>query len=216
MPPSIAPTFFKCDWYHALSLALWPLIIIFLFMDLFDTVGTLIGVAEQAQLVKDDKIPRVGRALLSDAVGTVAGAVAGTSTVTSFIESAAGVEAGGRTGLTSVATAVCFLLALFLSPLVEMVAQYTPITAPALVVVGAMMFKNVRKVDWSDYTEVFPAFLVMIGIPLTFSIVNGLAFGFIAYPAVKLFSGRGREVHGLSYGLAVIFLCRYLFLGMGS
>lgn len=211
-PPSIAPTFLKMDLAHAAVLSLWPYIIIFLFMDMFDTIGTLIGVSEQAGFIKDNKLPRAGRALLSDAVGTVAGAAMGTSTVTSFIESATGVEYGGRTGLTSVSTACCFLLALFLSPIVAMVANFPPITAPALVIVGAMMFRNVVKIDWSDYTESIPAFLTMIGIPLTYNIANGLAFGFISYPLIKLLAGRGREVHPLSYVLCAIFIARYIFL----
>src|SRR5206468_3287679 len=134
--------------------------------------GTLIGVCEQAGFIKDDKLPRAREAMLSDAIGTVAGAAMGTSTVTSFIESAAGVEQGGRTGLTGLTTAVLFLLALFFSPLIAMIGSYPPITAPALVIVGAMMCQNVSKIAWSDYSESVPSFLIMIGIPLCYSIAD--------------------------------------------
>jgi len=208
-PPAIAPTLFKMDVFHALAFRLWPYIIIFLFMDVFDTMGTLIGVAEQAGLIRNNRLPRAGKALLSDAVGTVAGAAMGTSTVTSFIESATGVAHGGRTGFTSVITAGCFLLALFFSPLVGMVANYPPITAPALVVVGAMMIRNVVKIDWDDFTECFPAFLVIIGIPLSYSIADGIAWSFISYPLIKLFSGRYREVSWVMYVVGGLFLLRY-------
>ncbi len=209
-PPSLSPTLLKMDIPRALVFRLWPYIIIFLFMDVFDTMGTLIGVAEQAGFIKDNRLPRAGRALLSDAVGTVAGAAMGTSTVTSFIESSAGVAHGGRTGLTAVVTAGGFIFALFFSPLVKMVADYPPITAPALVVVGAMMIRNVVKIDWSDFTECFPAFLVIIGIPLSYSIADGIAWSFIAYPLIKLLGGRGREVSWITYLVGALFLLRYL------
>ncbi len=209
-PPSLSPTLLKMDISRALVFRLWPYIIIFLFMDVFDTMGTLIGVAEQAGLMKDNRLPRAGRALLSDAVGTVIGAAAGTSTVTSFIESSAGVAHGGRTGFTAVVAAGGFIFALFFGPLVAMVADYPPITAPALVVVGAMMIRNVVKIDWADFTECFPAFLVIIGIPLSYSIADGIAWSFIAYPLIKLFSGRGREVSWITYLVGGLFLFRYL------
>ena len=163
-----------------------PFILIFLFMVLFDTLGTLIGVCQQAGLIRDNRLERARQALVSDAVGTVAGAALGTSTVTSFVESAAGVEHGGRTGLTALCVAALFLLALFFSPLIAMVGSYPPITAPALVIVGSMMMRNVTKVDWANYAEAMPAFLIMIGIPLAYSIADGLAVGFIAYPIIKL------------------------------
>jgi len=208
-PPSLTPTVLKMDVVHALAWKMWPLIIVFLFMDVFDTVGTLIGVSEQAGFIKNNKLPRADKALLSDAVGTVAGSMMGTSTVTSFIESAAGVAHGGRTGFTSVITAACFLLALFFSPLIRMVADYAPITAPALVVVGGMMIRNVVKVNWKDYTESLPAFLIMIGIPLSYSIADGIAWGFISYPLLKLLSGRGRETSWLIYLVGGLFILRY-------
>ena len=162
--------------------------------------------------MRDDKLPRARQAMVSDAIGTVAGAVLGTSTVTSFIESATGVEQGGRTGLTGIVTAGLFLLALFFSPLIAMVGSYPPITAPALVIVGAMMMQNVAKVDWKDYTESVPAFLTLIGIPLTYSIADGLALGFIAYPILKLLGGRGREAGWLTYLLALVLVAYFVFV----
>src|SRR5947199_2612139 len=144
--------------------------------------------------MRDNRLPRAKQAMVSDAIGTVAGATLGTSTVTSFIESASGVEQGGRTGLTGLVVAALFLLALFFSPLIAMVGSYPPITAPALVIVGAMMMQNVTKIAWQDYTESIPAFLIIIGIPFSYSIADGLALGFISYPVIKGFSGRGREI----------------------
>ena len=203
---------FKMDIKGALSLACLPFIVVFVFMDMFDTVGTLVGVAEQAGFIKDNKLPRANRALLADATGTVVGACLGTSTVTSYIESATGVEYGGRTGLTSITTGILFLLALLFGPLVGMIGNYLPITAPALVLVGAMMIQNVMKIDWNDYSECIPAFLTLIGIPLTFSIADGLALGFISYPVVKLLSGKGKEVKWLMYVLAVILIIYFIFV----
>jgi len=204
--------FFKMDILSALQFQLIPFIIVFLFMDMFDTVGTLIGVAEQANIMEDNQLPGANRALISDAVGTVAGACSGTSTVTSYIESAVGVEYGGRTGLTSVFTGLFFLAALLFNPLIGMVGKYLPITSPALVIVGAMMIRNVLKIEWSDFSEAIPAFLIILGIPLSVSIHNGLAMGFITYPIIKLLSGKGKEVSWLVYLVALIFLLRYVFI----
>jgi AGZA family xanthine/uracil permease-like MFS transporter len=209
-PPSLAPTFLKMDLKNALALAMWPFILIFLFMLMFDTIGTLVGVCEQAGFIKDNKLPRARQALVSDALGTVVGACLGTSTVTSFIESAAGVEQGGRTGLTGLTTAGLFLLALFFSPLIVMVGSYPPITAPALVFVGSMMVRSVVRIDWSDPSESVPAFLTLIGIPLSFSIADGLALGLISYPIIKLLSGRGREVGWLMYLLAAVLVAYFV------
>ena len=205
-PPSLAPTLLQMDVRGALTLAMAPIVAIFLFMVFFDTVGTLVGVAQQAGLMRDDRLPRARQAFVSDAVGTVAGAALGTSTVTSYIESATGVEQGGRTGLTAVTVAVLFLLALFFSPIVAMFGGYAPVTAPALVIVGGMMLRNVRHLDWDDYTEVLPAFLVLIGIPLSYSIADGLALGFVAYPLVKVLGGRARDVRWVSWLVAVLLL----------
>ncbi len=211
-PPSLAPTFLKMDLIHALSPKMLPFIFVFLFMLVFDTIGTLIGVCEQAGFIKDNKLPRARQAMLSDAAGTVAGAALGTSTVTSFIESASGVEQGGRTGLTGVVVAALFLLALFFSPVIAMVGSYPPITAPALVIVGAMMMRNVTRIDWEDYSESVPAFLTLVGIPLSYSIADGMSLGFISYPIIKLGSGRGREIGWLTYVLAVILVVYFVFV----
>jgi AGZA family xanthine/uracil permease-like MFS transporter len=211
-PPSLAPTFFQADIVHALSPKLLPFVFVFFFMLTFDAIGTLIGVCEQAGFMRDNKLPRAKQAMVSDAVGTVAGAALGTSTVTSYIESASGVEQGGRTGLTGIVVAILFLVALFFSPIIAMVGSYPPITAPALVIVGAMMMQNVARIDWKDYTETIPAFLTLIGIPLSYSIADGLALGFVSYPLVKLFCGRGREVGWLTYLLAAVLVLYFIFV----
>ncbi|MGD0655441.1 MAG: NCS2 family permease [Thermoguttaceae bacterium] len=211
-PPSIAPTFFKMDLIGAASWPMLPFIFVFLFMVLFDTLGTLIGVAEQAGFIKDNRLPRAHRALISDALGTVAGAALGTSTVTSFIESASGVEQGGRTGLTALTVAALFLLALFFSPIIAIIGSYPPITAPALVVVGAMMMTNITKVQWRNYAESIPSFLIIIGIPMTFSIADGLALGCIAYPIIKLLAGQGRDVKWLMYIMAVVLIVYFVLV----
>jgi len=211
-PPSLSPTFCQMDIIHALSPTMLPFVFVFLFMLVFDAIGTLIGVCEQAGFMRDNKLPRAKQAMVSDAVGTVAGAALGTSTVTSFVESAAGVEQGGRTGLTGLVVAALFLLSLFFSPVIAMVGSYPPITAPALVIVGAMMAQNAARIDWKDYAESVPAFLTMIGIPLSYSIADGLALGFISYPIIKLFSGRGREAGWLTYLLAVVLVLYFIFV----
>jgi AGZA family xanthine/uracil permease-like MFS transporter len=211
-PPSLTPTLFKLDLVHALSPAMLPFVFVFLFMLVFDAIGTLVGVCEQAGFMKENRLPRARQAMVSDAVGTVTGSALGTSTVTSFIESAAGVEQGGRTGLTGLVVAALFLLSLFFTPLIAMVASYPPITAPALVIVGALMAQNVGKIDWADFTESVPAFLTMIGIPLSYSIADGLALGFICYPLIKLFSGKVKDVGWLTYTLALVLLVYFVFL----
>ncbi|MBN2216267.1 MAG: NCS2 family permease [Pirellulales bacterium] len=211
-PPSVWPTFLKMDLVHALSWPMMPFILIFLFMDVFDTLGTLIGVSEQAGLTVDGNLPRVRQAMMSDAVGTVAGAALGTSTVTSFIESAAGVEQGGRTGLTACTVAVLFIVALLFGPLVAMVGCYPPASAPALVVVGAMMLRNATRIDWANYAEALPSFLIIVGIPFTYSIADGLALGLIAYPIVKAAAGQRRDVRGLMVLLALIMVAYFVFV----
>jgi len=218
LPPSVEPTFLKLDILGALKLGLLTIIVVFLYVDMFDTVGTLIGVSQQAGFIKEGRLPRAERALISDAMGTVTGAVMGTSTVTSYIESAAGVAEGGRTGFANIITALLFLLALFLSPLARMIGGgyqapdgsiLHPITAPALIIVGYMMIEGIKRIDWSDATEAIPSFLTVIGIPLTFNIADGLAMGFVSYPILKLLAGKGKQVTGLVYFLAVIFILRY-------
>ena len=212
LPPSLAPTLFRMDIIAALSASMLPIILIFLFMDVFDTAGTLIAVGEQAGLMKDGKLPRANRAMLSDAVGTAAGACMGTSTVTSYIESAAGVEAGGRTGLTAVTVALLFVLALFVSPVVAMVGSYPPITAPALLLVGAMMLRNVRHIEWSDRSESIPAVLTLMGIPFLYSIGDGIAFGLVIYPVVKSLGGKARDVHWSMWLLAILLAAYFVFV----
>ncbi len=210
--PSVSPVFLKMDlgsvWANLASLL--PYIIIFTFMDVFDTIGTLLGVGTQAGFMKDGRLPGANRAMAADSVGTVVGAAFGNSTVTSYIESAAGVEYGGRTGLTAVSTGICFLLAIMLYPVVAVIGNYpggvNPITAPALVIVGAMMMRNAAKIAWDDHTEAIPAFLILAGIPFTSSIADGLALGFISYPVIKLLSGRLREAGWISCLLGAVLL----------
>ncbi len=221
-PPSISPTFLKLEIPNVFKDPhLITVIFVFLFLDLFDTIGTLIGVSQQGGLMRDGKLPRARQALLSDALSTCAGALLGTSTVTSYIESAAGISAGGRTGLTGVVVAALFLLALFFSPVVHMIgagyhaangATLDPVIAPALIIVGAMMFRNIVNVDWDDYTESIPAFLTLVMMPLAFSITEGISFGVISYVLLKLVSGKGKTVHWLLYLFAALFVARYIWL----
>ena len=202
---------FQMDLTAAFRWQAIPVILLFLYMDIFDTMGTLVGVTESAGLSENGRLPRAKQAMLCDATGTLFGACMGTSTVTSYIESAAGVQQGGRTGLTAVTTGILFLLVLPVSPLIASVGSYAPITAPALVIVGALMFQNIGKIDWSDATEALPAFLVIAGIPFFFSIADGIALGLICYPVLKLLAGRGREVHPFLTATAVV-LVAYLVL----
>lgn len=202
----------KMDIRSALQVACIPFIVVFVFQDVFNTVGALVGVAERAGFMKDGHLPRANRALVSDAVGTMVGAALGTSTITSYIESAAGVEQGGRTGLTAVVVGVLFVLALFFAPLISIMAAYPPITAPALVVVGVFMAHNVTQMDWDDLSEALPAFLIMVGIPLTYSIADGLGLGLVAYPIIKLLAGRAKEVPVLMYVLGAMMLGYFIFL----
>ncbi len=219
--PTLGPTFLKMRPAAALRLEYLTPIFVLLFFDMFDTVGTLIGVGERAGFMKDGKMPRVSQALVSDSIGTMVGAAVGTSTTASYVESVAGVSAGGRTGLANLATAALFLMALFFSPLAEMFGGgheigtgviLHPITAPALIVVGCLMMKCVTKIDWDNYSDAIPAFLTMIVMPLTSSIAHGLAIGFISYPIIKALSGKAREVHWLVYCLAALSILRYILL----
>ena len=208
--PHAASTFLKMDMRGALHLGLLEIIFIFLFVDLFDNVGTMVGVCEQAGFLKDGKIPRVGKMLLADGIGTIFGAVTGTSTVTSYIESAAGVTAGARTGLSNVMVAVLFLAAMFLSPLAAAVPAFA--TAPALVLVGALMTESIAQVEWTEFTEAFPAFVTLLATPLTFSIATGLSLGVISYTAAKVAAGKWKEVSVLLWILTVLFVLRYAVL----
>ncbi|SDL21767.1 NCS2 family permease [Halarsenatibacter silvermanii] len=186
-------------------------ILSFLFVDLFDTAGTLVGLSQQAgYLDEDGNLPKANRALLADAIGTTGGALFGTSTVTTYIESASGVEEGGRTGLTGVFVALLFFLSLFFMPIVGMVPSAA--TAPALIIVGVMMTSNVTDLDWDDYTEIIPAFLTMVTMPFAYSISHGIAVGFVVYPLLKLFTGRKDETNVLSWVLFVVFILYFVFL----
>jgi AGZA family xanthine/uracil permease-like MFS transporter len=204
-------TLFKLDLRAATKLGLGELVFVFFFVDLFDNVGTLIGVCEQGGFLRDGKLPRASRALLADAFGTMAGALTGTSTVTSYIESAAGVAAGARTGLGNIVIAALFLAAMFCAPLVAAIPTYA--TAPALILVGALMCGAVARVRWSDFTEAFPAFLTLVATPLTFSIATGLSLGLLSFTFLKLGSGRYREITPLIWILSALFVLRYAFLG---
>jgi AGZA family xanthine/uracil permease-like MFS transporter len=208
--PHPSSTWLKLDLRGALHLGLLEIIFVFLFVDLFDNVGTLLGVCEQGGFVKDGKIPRVGRALVSDAIGTVFGALTGTSTVTSYIESAAGVAAGARTGLSNIFVAALFLLAVFFTPLATAIPGYA--TAPALIVVGALMTESIGRVIWSDFTEAIPAFVTLLATPLTFSIATGLSLGLISYTLVKVAAGKFREVSPVIWILTLLFIFRYAYL----
>jgi adenine/guanine/hypoxanthine permease len=212
LPQIETSAFWVMDIRTALTAACVPFVIMMLFTDVFDTVGTLVGVSERAGFMRDGKLPRASRALISDAAGTMVGAALGTSTVTSFIESAAGVEQGGRTGLANLFTAALFLSALLLAPLIALVASFPPVTAPALVIVGVFMAANVVKIDWDDMSEALPSLLIILGIPLTYSIADGLALGLVSYPVIKLFTGRIREVNGLMYLLAIVMLAYFVMV----
>ena len=211
--PHPAGTFLQLDLRAAVHLGLFEIVFAFLFVDLFDNVGTLVGVCEQGGFVKDGRIPRVGRALLADGVGTVFGALTGTSTVTSYIESASGVAAGARTGLSNVFVALLFLMAVFFSPIAGAIPAFA--TAPALILVGALMTQSISHVAWDDFTEAFPAFLTMLTMPLTFSIATGLSLGVIGYTVVKVGAGRYREVSIVLWILTLLFILRYVYLAAG-
>lgn len=209
--PHPGGTFFKLDFRAAAKISLGELIFVFFFVDLFDNVGTLVGVCEQGNFLRDGKLPRASRALLADAFGTMVGAVTGTSTVTSYIESAAGVAAGARTGLGNLVIAGFFLIAMFCAPLVAAIPSYA--TAPALILVGTLMCGAVARVRWDDFSEAFPAFLTLVATPLTFSIATGLSLGMLSFTFIKVGTGRYREISPLIWVLSVLFILRYAFLG---
>ncbi len=216
-PPTLSPTLLKLDITGALKGGLIPIIFVFFFLDVFDTVGTLVGVCSPAGFFKDKKLHRANEAMLADAIGTVAGTLLGTSTVSSYVESSTGIAQGARTGLANVFTSIFFLAALFLNPLAEMIGgSYVdngqvlrPVIAPALIIVGFMMMKTVGRIDWEDITEAIPAFLTLVVTPLTVSITDGMAFGFISYSLLKIFKGEGRKVHWLVYLISILLLGRY-------
>jgi AGZA family xanthine/uracil permease-like MFS transporter len=211
LPPSVAPTFLKLDIRGALDAGVLVIIFAFFFVDLFDNTGTLVGVAHRAGLIrKDGHIPRLLRVFVADSTATLVGSLLGTSTVTSYIESAAGVRAGGRTGLVGVVVAALFLLTLFFAPLAETVPAYA--TAPALLYVACLMARGLAEIDWEGVTEYAPAVVTAITMPLTFSIANGIAFGFILYAAIKLLAGRTKEASPAVIVLGLLFLIRFVEL----
>jgi AGZA family xanthine/uracil permease-like MFS transporter len=211
-PRAIAGTALKLDVGTALRMGAAEIIFVFLFIDLFDNIGTLVGVGKKANLFDEShRIPRVNRILFSDAIATIVGSLSGTSTVVSYIESAAGVAAGGRSGVTAIVTGALFLVSMFVAPVVGAIPAAA--TGPALILVGCMMAGSLAEIKWNDPEIAIPAFLTMMTIPLTFSIASGLAFGFSSYTAMKVFRGKFREVNWLVYVLTGIFVLRFLFLG---
>lgn len=211
--PSMAPTFMKMDFSIVFSLDFVVIMFAFLFVDMFDTLGTLIGVASKADMLdKDGKLPKIKGALLSDAVGTTVGAVCGTSTVTTFVESASGVAEGGRTGLTSIVAGILFALSLLLSPIFLAIPSFA--TAPALIVVGYLMLTSVTKIDFNDMTEAIPCFIAIIAMPFMYSISEGISMGVISYVVINVITGKAKEkkISLLMYILAVLFVLKYIFL----
>ncbi|MGO1059788.1 NCS2 family permease [Planococcus sp. FY231025] len=214
--PSMAPTFGVAlepifnDPSSLMTIQFLVVVLTFLFVDFFDTAGTLVAVANQAGLIKENKLPRAGKALLADAVATVAGAIFGTSTTTSYIESTSGVAAGARSGFASVVTGVLFLVSILFYPLLEVITS--AVTAPALIIVGVLMVSALGKIDWTKFEIAVPAFLTMIAMPLGYSIATGIAIGFIFYPITMIAAGKGKQVHPIMYGLFVIFVLYFIFL----
>nr|WP_285852014.1 NCS2 family permease [Sporosarcina luteola] len=195
-------------WQHML----FPVVFSFLMVTIFDTTGTMIGVAQQAGLMKDNKMPRARQALLADSVAATAGSMFGTTPTSAYIESSAGVAAGGRTGLTTVTVAILFIVAAFFGPLVSAVSGLSSITAPALIIVGSLMMGAISKINWDEIDEAFPAFLIILSMPLTSSIATGIALGFISYPILKVVMGKWRAVHPLVYVFAILFFYQLAFL----
>ncbi len=208
MPPSMAPTFMQMDIAGALDIGLVAIVFAFLFVDLFDTAGTLVGLAHRAGMLDENgRLPRLRKTLIADSTATIAGAMMGTSTTTSYIESAAGINAGGRTGLTAVVVAALFLASLFLSPLAGTVPAYA--TAPALLFVACLMARGLAEIDWDDITDVAPAVITAISMPLTFSIATGIGFGFISFAVIKALSGRGEDVGVGVWLIAALFVVKF-------
>ena len=211
MPPSLSPIFCKMDFSLIAKPEFWVVVFTFFFVDFFDTVGTLIGVSNRVNMLDENgRLPRASQALMSDAVGTVAGAVLGTSTVTTFVESASGVEQGGRTGLTALTVAVLFLLDAFFSPLISIVPACA--TAPALIMVGGYMMMGFKDLNYGDWTEFFPAIIAFFMMPFSYSIATGIEFGIVSYVLLKLLTGRGKELNWLMYVLVVLFVLNWAFL----
>ncbi len=212
LPPSLAPVAFKfVGMEEILSMEMVVVVFTFLFVDIFDTVGTLAGVSSKAGFLdKEGKLPRVGKALMADAIGTVAGACLGTSTVTTYVESAAGVAGGGRTGLTSLSTAGMFALALFFAPLFTMIPAAA--TGPALVIVGLFMMSPIKKINFEDFTDAIPAFLTIVMMPFAYSIADGIVFGMVSYVILKALTGRTKEISKVMWLLAVLFVLKFVLM----
>ncbi|MEI9815047.1 MAG: NCS2 family permease [Acidobacteriota bacterium] len=211
---ALSGTFMHLDIAGAVGIGLVDIVFVFLFVDMFDNIGTLVAISKKARLIgADGKIPRVNRILFTDAIATIGGSLLGTTTVVGYIESVAGVAAGGRTGVPSIVTGLLFLAAMFLAPVIGAVPSAA--TAPALIIVGGMMISSVKEVDWDDPRVGVPAFLTLITIPLTFSIANGLAFGITSYVLIRVIRGEGRQIPWGSYPLAAILLARFVYLGQG-
>ncbi len=213
MPPSLAPTLMQLDIMGALSVGILNVVLVFFLVELFDATGTLMGVANRAGLLKQGKMDRLNKALLADSTAIMAGSLLGTSSTTAYIESASGVQAGGRTGLTALTVAALFLLCLFFSPLAGVVPAYA--TAPALLYVSCLMLRELVDLNWEDTTEAVPAVLTALMMPFTYSIANGVAFGFITYSGLKLFTGRMREVPIIVWIISAVFLFRFFYLSGG-
>ena len=213
MPPSLSPTLFKLDIMGALSVGILNVVLVFFLVELFDATGTLMGVANRAGLLVNGKMERLNKALLADSTAIVAGSFLGTSSTTAYIESAAGVQAGGRTGLTAIAVGVLFLACLFIAPLAGVVPAYA--TAPALFYVSCLMLRELSEIDWNDTTESVPAAITTVFMPFTYSIAQGVAFGFISYAALKLFTGRAKEVKAIVWVISAVFLFKFMYLGAG-
>ena len=208
IPPSIEPVFFKFDFSNVFSLDMAIVLFTFLFVDMFDTVGTLVGVASKADMLDEEgRVPRVKQALFADAIGTFFGAMFGTSTVTTYVESAAGVAEGGKTGMTALTVAGMFVLALFFAPIFMIIPAAA--TAPALIVVGLFMITPIMKIDLDDFTEAIPAFFTIIMMPLTYSIAEGIVFGMLSFVLLKLLTGRAKEVKPIMYVIAVLFIIKF-------
>ncbi len=211
MPPSISSTFMQFEWHNIFSFDMVIVLFTLLFMDMFDTIGTLVGVATKAKMLDENgKVPNIKKALFADAIGTTVGACLGTSTVSTFVESAAGVAEGGRTGLTAVSTAVMFGIALFFAPLFGVI---TPaVTASALVIVGLFMIETIKEIDLEDYTEAVPAFLTIIMMPFAYSISDGIVFGVISYIALKLFTGKYKDISFTTVIIAIVFVLKFILV----
>ncbi len=211
MPASVEPIFCQFEWSHVFSLDMFVVVFTFMFIDMFDTIGTVVGVSTKAKMVdKDGNIEGINKTLMADAIATVAGACLGTSTTTTYVESASGIAQGGRSGLTAFSAAVCFLIALFFSPL--FLAIPGAATAPVLVIVGVFMMSPIKDIDFEDYSEAIPAFITLIGMPLCYSISDGIMLGVIAYVAINLLSLNFKKVSPATLILAIIFIAKYLVL----